>query len=320
MNALTRRLAAVAVAAGLVAGCGGGGGGGSSGFSYDGNTSQAQLTQANSQEFLEVTLDGSESGDAFTSSSARAPTASSSDLDVVTLGRLLKDSVGRIGTGSVPGGPMTSDLQSDSDSETGPCGGSLSYSITFDDQTGAFNGTINYRRFCADDVEINGAARFSGTLDLADLSLQDFTLTVDLLSVTDGTDTVELSGAISIDISSPGIGIVAYDLNWRVNGKIYRLASFEVQINENVSPAETTLTGRLFHPDHGFVDVTTTTPIQESINGTPQAGVIEFEGDGGTKATVTFIDDNTYTIEVDEDGDSFTDVTLNCTWSPAECV
>lgn len=321
MTRIPRSWAGIVVMLGLLAGCGGGGGGGgSSAFSYDGVTSQAALTRDNSQEFVDATVDGTSGTDAFITRASNAGTGGSTGgVDLITLGRILKNSAGRLDGGAVAGRAVTSAIQSASDSEFGPCGGRVEFNVTFDDQTGDFNGSIAYFAYCDRGVVINGRAGFSGVLDPAALTLEGFTLDIEILSVSAGGKSLDLSGSVSIDVSAPNVGTVSYTLNFRTGGKTYRIQNFTVQVDESVIPALVDIGGRLYHPDHGYVIVSTPTSIETSVDGTPISGMLVFTG-ANSSATVTFVTDNDYTIAVDEDGDSVPDVTRNCTWSPHVCT
>ena len=77
----------------------------------------------------------------------------------------------------------------------------------------------------------------------------------------------------------------------------------------NLSGDMLTISGTYYHPTHGYVVMSTITPLTVTgIDATPTSGELLFAGSNGTKARLTFTSVG-YTIEVDAAG-SGTFVTL----------
>lgn len=314
----------------LFTGCGGGGGGGSgaSGFSYDGITSEAQVGESNARDFVDVAVTGSAGSDALTMSAAE-PAAGDPvpGLDLVMLAATLADAgvsidaSGSLDDGSGNSGAQTAEVFQDSSTVPGDCGGQFVINISVDDVTGAFNGTISFQGYNDCASTINGDASFSGTINLGTFVVESFTLTTSLLTVSTGGESVDLNGSLTINIVGFAQSEVVYDVDFRTGGEVFRLENFAVLIDASMAPVSITFAGRVYHPDHGFVTISTNSPVRISLStGIPHSGELLFTGGGGSTATVTFDSISMFTIEVDSDGDTFVDTTLICKWATGDCA
>lgn len=314
----------------LITGCGGGGGGGgTSSITYSGATTEAAVDETNARELSTTAVDGTTSGDSLALRAESGDGAGQpSRLRIAGLAKTLAQAALSAeptgGGANVPAGAS----QSGSGTLNGGCGGSVSYSLTYDDVTGSFSGTFTFNNYddCYGEV-INGSTSLSGTLNLSTLELEDFTYSFNSLSVTSGAETETVSGTIVITMTGAFSYQVTFNIVYRDGaGDTYKLEDYVVSFDESSSPTVITVSGRVFHPDYGYVTVTTTTPVQiYTFNDYPHAGVIVLTGATGTgglptTATVTFTGTNSYTIDVDSDGDGAVDTNYDCTWSPAACT
>lgn len=312
----------------LFTGCGGGGSSGASGFSYDGITSEAQLDESNARDFVDVTVTGSAGSDALTMSAAE-PAARDPvpRLDLVMLAATLADAgvsidaSGSLDDGSGNSGVQTAEVFQDSSTVSGDCGGQFVINISVDDVTGAFNGTISFQGYDDCKSTINGNAGFSGTINVGTLTIESFTLTTSLLTVSTEGESIDLNGSLTVNIVGFTESEVVYDVDFRTGGEVFRLENFTVTIDASMAPASITFAGRTYHPHHGFVTISTSSPVQISLStGIPQSGELLFTGGGGSAANVTFDSVSMFTIEVDSDGDTLVDTTLICEWATESCT
>ena len=107
--------------------------------------------------------------------------------------------------------------------------------------------------------------------------------------------------------------------------KTYWFEDYVINVTQN-SPAlgydSVVVTGNVYHPDYGYVVVSTPTPVQftsDMLDSPPQSGVALLTGANGTAggpttATFTFFDTLTFTADVDTDGNGGADVTWSCDW------
>lgn len=136
-------------------------------ISYDGSTSPATLTQANSTALLAGAYEGGKAGTTL-SSTASLSTQNSSPLQPRTL--LLSQSLDNAVRQALQNGGLTSPnaaaVSDISNQVTGNCGGKMSYSGTLDDQTREFYITLTFSDYCDGDsatpTTINGSATASG--------------------------------------------------------------------------------------------------------------------------------------------------------------
>jgi hypothetical protein len=260
-------IAGSALALSLLTACGGGGGG-SSVTSYSGSTAQATLSSSNSSAFTKASAD-----------------ATSNEL----------------AGGSIPGALKTSNKLMMVQSKTvnsllqepvpGVCD-----SGSVDVSGGQTSGTIRYNNCTVSDINftvtVSGTATYTTANNFNDFTIQytNFTVTIADFNSTH-TETIEnmtiscTSGGMSCSITSDFTGS---------DGKVYRIADFNV----TGTYPNYIISGRLYHPDHGYVDVSGS--VSYSTCGAverPTSGSITFTGANGT-ATITFVDCNSFSIDV----------------------
>jgi hypothetical protein len=174
--------------------CSGGGGsdGGSTGLTYTGETSAAAISQDNADTLAAGALDAGSSGSAFDLNGVAAlsgtdPGAGASDRPLLLgVARTLENAVGNVDFAAASGANTAAAVQSDSGPLDGPCGGSASYSVSVDTNTGVFSGNFTFNAFCADGTTVTGSAGFSGLVDTSTdpAQLESFTFSFSALTVT----------------------------------------------------------------------------------------------------------------------------------------
>jgi len=81
-----------------------------------------------------------------------------------------------------------------------------------------------------------------------------------------------------------------------------------MNITEFAGYIEIEIFGRFYHPDHGFVNLTTTEPfIVHNEDDWPTSGLLVIQGDKNTKAELSARDQLTCFLAVDTDGDGAID-------------
>ena len=134
---------------------------------------------------------------------------------------------------------------------------------------------------------LNGQATVSGDLaGTASIAFTDFTIKNNAGTTTNTIEnlvascTGGIAGSCTLvsDFTGPG-------------GLIYRATNFTAV--KDVAADLTTITGRLYHPDYGYVDITTTTAISFGTCGTasiPDGGIIQFTSSNSATITYTCTD------------------------------
>jgi hypothetical protein len=88
------------------------------------------------------------------------------------------------------------------------------------------------------------------------------------------------------------------------DGTIYRASDLTIESSLIGSDESVTVTGRVFHPLHGYVDVTTPQPLVV-VNGDdyPSSGEFVVTGANNSKARLTALSATTFQLDADIDGD-----------------
>lgn len=277
-----------ALGAALIAGCGGGGGSSSSSsVSYTGVTTEAVVTDANAQSLttaaVETAGSSSDLGTLVTAGEIAAETPAQG-LSLPGLAQLL---AGMKDLGQLAG-PAVAAGSSASQTVTGSCGGSATVSGTNSGDSVNVNitGTITYSNYCETTPE--GNATINGSIAFTMIGTADnfvFTISASYLAIASGGQSVAYSMNYTLTVNgSTATATMTADYRG-TDGKVYRIENYQVVLgNYGVTVA---ISGKLYHPDHGYVTVSTPTPLQYSnCYGyyRPTIGVLRVTGAGGVYA------------------------------------
>lgn len=303
---------------------GSGSGSGVAPASYTGTTTQASVTAENSESLAEAALDGGAPGD---SGLANATADQSPDREqLMGMARSLGSAMQGVDMSQASGGLSgLAAVTTNTDTVTSACGGTLAYNYTFDDVTGAYNGTFTFSNYvdCDDKSTINGSLTAEGVLNLSTYVLTSMNMTFTALTYEEGSESMTLSGTMAMNSISTLNYTMTMNMDFRDNVKneTYRLENYVVNITDSILYVDIDISGTVYHPTHGYVTVTTTTSVR--INNTdenPTSGVVELVGTGGSKVRVTFTTNDTYTMDIDSDGDTTFETSKSCTWSTDTCI
>lgn len=310
------------VALAVLAACGGGGGAtvaaSDPGRAYKGISSQAKIKEDNAFDLAYDGYAGGNLGSSLGRSMAKtttdAPGAVAPNLPQLTLA--LKTSVLQLIMA-----PEATGLQKEASSAKvlsraesievpGLCGGVASYSMDVNDATGSFSGTVRFVDFATDLYTFSGSADITGTVDQAQQVVELFTLSFNSLKVTSG-HTLDLTGSISwtFDFAAPAdtmaMNMVLLDES---SGKMQWFKDYIVKSSYGYEFMTQDISGRYFHSDHGFVDLTTdATIVIDYRYEWPRQGTITFSGSGRTSVRLTFEQDRIF-VGADLDGDNIVDL------------
>jgi hypothetical protein len=290
-------------------GCSGGGGGsddsggGASGLTYSGVTTPAQVDESNAEEITGGAFATGLIGDGMVGLSVNQQIESCHirNFRSVKVPIILSDSLNLVDFSSSSSGGMQAATQTESDIIEGSCGGTMSYSVTVDDQQGTFNGRFTFSDYCNDGTIINGAARFDGRMDVDSGNFIEATFSFDNLS---GGE-LFLDGEIQIDFAATP-NVVTFNAYGQdpVTGAVFWIQNYRITIDEFAGYVEIEMAGRFYHPDFGYVTLATPEPlVLHDGDEWPESGALIVAGANDSKAKLTAIDDLTCTVEVDRDGD-----------------
>ena len=243
--------------------CGSGDGDGGNGatpvLTYSGSTSPADVSLANAQEFA-----------------AGLSNSTTSTVDQTEMEQIFYGLISAINN-------ATSNVIS------GPCGGS----VTVPEDPNQLIGEMKFSKFCVGTAQDDPMAfLLTGTAHYESNQSQT-SLVVDLnkLQVTHMGQTFTLNAHVSYDTS------ISFSLATDFmgpDGKIYRIE------NLNISSAGSGVSinsGRFYHPEQGYVDIHTTTPLYANCSdGKPSAGVMVIEGANNSGAIIDYTSCSGYQV------------------------
>jgi hypothetical protein len=297
-------------------GCGGGGGDSSgSSMIYSGIETQAVVTTSNAEDIATGAYSGGSIGPAF--SAVQGTVDRPRYLQVImALEKSMKDMELIGASEDVPGAVQ----KTASNTISGSCGGSASYTITYDDVTGDFSGSMNFNNYCSEAVTISGSVNVSGKIDLGTKEFLIFIFILNNINATDGTESETMEGTISFH-REPSLHVeMTLLLRDNSSNKVYRMTDFRVNMSTGSDYIDIEMTGKFYHPDQGFVNVSTTAPFRiYSGDNHPSEGVLILEGytgiaGGSTLARLTVLSASTYEIAADTDGDGVYDWSSVNSW------
>jgi hypothetical protein len=314
------------LAAILIVGCGGGGGGGGSASLYAGITSQAVLTDNNAET---ITREAYRAGDMSTSTvglmalSESGKTTADAPVPLMIV-RLLGKAVDTI-TLQPGGSARASSAQAAnpmavvtvSDTVYDGMGGSMSYTLSADDQTGNFSGTINFNSWHGDVGEtFSGQTVVSGHIDLGTGEFTQITFSFNPVTFEDGSGSFSIYGNVSLSVgASSGSAMLNLFLRDEFSGETVWIDDYTVMVTRGPDDdldgkpdyEDADLSGRIYLSNHGYVDVATTTAFRSYAGyDIPSRGQMVVRGAGGNSARLTVIEgipvSSGYYVEADLDG------------------
>jgi uncharacterized repeat protein (TIGR01451 family) len=312
-----------------LAACGGGGGGdgGSAGGSapvpltYVGNTNPAVVTTSNAAAITANVVSSGDSSSAVPTSSLSAP-ATAPEGGMIDLGRRLHRSVrGSLAQPLRAGAPRQATLAIaideplDCDSGSGRIFGTVN-----DNGTGTLS--IQYNACRIDGTTSTGSATMR--VDAFDpfFGLTDFTISYTRLTLS-GSVAADLTGSLRsrLDIPTRSETITENVVVLFPSGimtKSENLVYVDVY-NDLVSPSfyDESVSGRVFHSIHGWVDVTTTVPLRFDTlpQEFPSNGLLLLVGANGANIRVTAISPTAVRLALDIDGNGSADRTATLAWT-----
>lgn len=252
-----------------LAACGGGGGGTTyPSIQYTGTTSPATVTAANADEFPVAMLEGSTSSAEANPYGAALNSETTPDAQHTAMLNILAEQVKNniIARNNNTDNNIASAA---TQSQSGTCPthpGSMT--VTDNSTQTSINASITYDNFCignfsTDNLEmsIHGRMRFGGSLISTDpLIIRSITMSIEYMKLTvrniSGTFSEEFSGSMTItfdETTNNNITNMSISTNFQANGLTYKVENLVVDTSSGLN-----ISGRFYHPVHGYVDVTTT--------------------------------------------------------------
>lgn len=249
--------------------CGGGGGESSTGVVYTGSTSQADVDDTNTQTFASAIMDGSQDSQDNLNNLAFAvatdDSTSSQNKQYALLSTLVKQVKNNIENNNLESPNLVS-AATQSQTVQGTClGKEGSFTITGTSSSTGANVSIAYSSYCeaASGFEVTLSGSISAVVVITGSEISSMNITIPRLSIivtdtnTSTTYTNEFSGAISATFTAGVIDSMSVSVNFIENGTVYKISG----LSYTQSGPDISISGKIYHPDHGFVNFATTEPF-----------------------------------------------------------
>ncbi len=288
-------------------GCSGGGGDnnddGDDGLTYSGLTDAAVINESNAEDISGGAFGAGLVGDGMMTLGL-GPDQTNTTVNKfrsVKIPVLLSDSLHLLDFGSSSTAGFEAALETVSATINGNCGGSMSYLVQADDSDGTFSGNFNFNEYCNDGTTVNGNASFGGKMNVDTGEFIEAYFSFDNLSGADLT----LDGDIDIDFSaSPNVVTLNAFGQDPGSGKVFWIRNYRITIDEYSGYVQIEMAGRFYHPDYGYVTLSTTEPfVLHDGDEWPASGTLVVEGANSRKAKISSIDNANCVVEADIDGD-----------------
>jgi hypothetical protein len=279
-------------------GCGGGGGGGDKGVTYTGKTTPAVIDDTNANILAESAISGSSTGSSFVIARGQEAQPAPTILDVA---RILSNSLTQINI-LLPSSDVAARIVNITDDLPCSGGGRIRVNMDIDDITLDFTGNFNFFGCVEGDTTMNGSTGVNGTFTGSGFSLLNFNFNP--MTVDSGTESYTMSGTVQTSFSG-STATITMNVRSRNNNTqmVEWINNVTITATDFGSFVEMTITGRFYHPEHGYIDIVTTDPLGiNNFDQFPSSGQIIITGDSGSKARLTATSNTQYTLEVDADG------------------
>ena len=317
MNRGARIVAVLLVLVALsLSSCGGGGGSSSVSTPYTGITTAAVVTAANADNIARQTLQG---GDLGANATALAP-ARSGDARAaaerpiaLTLVRLLSEAAtAALPVPSSAHAPVPRAVVTVDNTVSDGAGGTIHLVLSVNDQTGVFNGTFAFTNYHGESGGIiNGPVAVTGYFDVQAQSITEILFNFQSVRIVDGGEDVTAIGTVDL-ISGTGGGSAILDIVFvnNVSRKTLWLSNVTLVETNGIDYYDTTLSGRVYLHDYGYVDMITLVPFHYLAgNPNPSSGQFVVTGKDNKKVQLTVVDPTQFLLDVDTNGDGAWEVT-----------
>jgi len=301
----------------FLSGCGGGGGGDTQAepLLYSGNTSMASVSSTNAGALFDATIAGSSIGTSLNDAEDVA-VASSANNAFRLLASGLQHRLRPALKDEFSSRDNSSEIAAIQVNDSYPCsaGGSTRFFGTLNDNgTGTLN--IDFSNCREGNETIDGLISFQiNSFDPVYLEITDGTMSFARITTSDADNSLSLSGSLRIQMNIPAnselltIDMVARD---NASNAMIKLESMRLALSYDDLFQPTTYsmlqTGRVYDSVHGYVDVTTTSPLLFSNVASEfpdQGGQLLISGVAGSSAKLIVASAQKIRIETDADGDN----------------
>lgn len=293
-----KRLFPVVAGLALLAACGGGGSSAGGGSDYTGATTPAAVTTSNAKALSSDAYSGSQLSVAASGVAKVATDSNGQSALLQQAAGILKSSVTTIVGSS---NPLAKVVAATAQNTVYGYSGSFAYSITYDQASGAFSGTITFSQYKDGSTSpgLAGSIAFSGDYNQATDSFTSLNISMSSLVGTVAGKSYGMAGSVFFNTSGASETVrMSVVLTDKESGRTYWVKDYFLVLTGTTL----TVTGTYYDPIHGYVILSTVNPLTVStVDAMPTSGQLLFTGSNGTKARLTFTG-GVYTVEVDTVG------------------
>ena len=214
---------------------------------------------------------------------------------------ILQNSLQQIGTASRAVAFFMTAVETKSGTLQGECGGRFSYLIEFIHESMVFDGSFSFENYCDRGVTLSGETDIDGTYGA--VSGEFTTAHFAFSDLTVGN--VRLDGDVSLDFLHPPL-TATFSAHCRDtgSGQVYRIKDYSMNIAEFSGYVEIEIFGTFYHPDYGFVNLSTAEPfLVHHEDDWPTSGIFVLNGKNNTRAELRALDPLSFSVTADTDGD-----------------
>ncbi len=295
----------------LLAACGGGS---DSGLPYTGTTTPAAISPNNGNEIATRAYTNGEGGaslgNIFASATPQTTQYQGDRLNITAVTQRLFG-IANSATLTAPHSPsLNRAVTTQNENIAGNCGGSMQFSIRIDDVNGNVDGSFIFSGYCEDGDTLNGQMNITSSINLQTSTAGLMTMRFSNLTISSNSESATLNGTVATyPDSDPMVITTNMQIKDNNSGKVYWADNHVTSINSVVSGEELFISGRFYHPDYGYVDLTTPTRLYIAYGDEwPSSGVMIATGANNSKVKLTAVSNTTYHYEVDANGDGVYEV------------
>jgi hypothetical protein len=295
--------------------CGSDSGSSSSSIKYSGIENQATIDDTNAEDLSRGAYENGEFGSTLSEMSPAAmatalPGSPPISPRLLAFVQTLETIVNEIVLPVESSAPSYKAVQSGKFEIDGSCGGNMSAEASVDDTAGTYSAKIKLDHFCNGGVTLHGKMSMEGSFDPEGDTFFSLFFSFNL-TFQSSEESFALNGDLDIDYEDDLAAMVMNVLLEDASGKTFRIDNYTWTVIDYGTYSTVDISGRFYHPDHGYVDIVTTEVfVINQGQDSASSGVLVVTGKDNTKARLTVLSTNSFLVEMDiGDGNGYVPVT-----------
>lgn len=298
----------------MLTGCGGGGDSDSpinpDGVTYTGKNTQARIDNENAELLSSDTMDENSRSGAFRSAGSIGSSGKQHSPFLVEVSMSMKSAIDQVYVDADTEGNKRTAVKQEILEIVGENGGGATLNVDLDTETNVVSGSILFEAYRNEDMALDGQGSFSGVYNPDVNDFDSFEISFNKVTGISDTKSFIMNGSVSltneVGKSTSRMTMVVKDV---LQDKVHKAEDYEVVVSEMSDHLEMSVSGRLYNPDHGYVEIKTTSPfVMNKSDENPSSGEMELIGENGeaggpTMARLTAISNSQCQVMADTNGD-----------------